>query len=361
MSTPTVYDPSQDDSLGALRGGGRVVSILRQNLEADVRFVSSLSKVSEEDTLLIPLWRPFQPPLLNRRIAAKQILMLFDAIPLKYPQHFPIGIKGRWRLIQNLRSLSVFDKIITISEHAKEDIAEYMSVDPDNIDVVYPTTSSIYFKPSKSSLTKTALHKKYTLPKDYCIYVGDTNWNKNLVNIAQALVKADITGVFVGKTFELIQELREKDEAERQDYFANSPLINHPEQREFKEFIKLTIHDDKRFIFPGFVPDAEMLLMYRHAVCNVLVSRDEGFGLSYLESATQKCPSILADKDIFHETADKTALFADPELHEDIAKNLNKLFSSAKTRTALGKKAFTRSKQYAPHVFRKSMLDILKG
>lgn len=362
MHIPTIYDPSQDDSLGSLRGGGRIVSILKQNLEKDVRFITNLQKVDQKDTLLVPLWRPFQKPLLNQRLAQKQLLMLYDVIPLKYPQYFPVGLKGRWRIMQNIHSLKIYDGIITISEHSKKDIIDYLQVSPDIIDVVYPTTNQLYFtpQPRKTTLSKSDLIKKYNLPRgEYAIYVGDTNWNKNLVNIAYAVMKSKIPCVFVGKTFELISKLRAMDQEERQDFFSNSPVINHQEQREFKEFIKLSIHDDAHFIFPGFVPDKHMVYMYRHAVCNLFVSQDEGFGLSYLEAATQKCPSVLAKTDIFKETAGDAALFANPDEPEKIALQILKFFKQKKTRVKLGKAAFVRSKKYAPAVFRKNMLTVL--
>ncbi len=360
MNTPTIYDPSQDDSLGALRGGGRIVSILRENLEDKARFISDLAKVSEDDTLLIPLWRPFQKPLLSKRIAKKQMLMIFDAIPLKFPQHFPIGLKGRWRLIQNLQSLNSYDKIITISEHSKVDIADYMTLDKERIEVVYPTTAHRYFKPVKKPKTKSELAKKYNLPKGkFALYVGDTNWNKNLYNLAQALIAKDITCVFVGSTFSLIQETRKKDSYEQQDFFATSDFINHPEQRAFKEFMKLALHDEKHFVFPGYVEDNDLIQLYRIATCNVLVSRDEGFGLSYLEAGTQKCPSVLADRKIFREIAGKSALFADPLSPEAIGTTIDQLFTNVKLSKKVANDAYKRSAKFAPNEFSASLLKAL--
>lgn len=360
MQMPTIYDPSQDDTIGSLRGGGRIVKILKENLADKARFVAHLSEVSASDTLLIPLWRPFQKPLLQKRIAARQILMLFDVIPMKYPQHFPVGLKGRWRLFQNIRTMGIYDQIITISDEAKRDIVDFMQVDAAKVHVVYPTTSSVFFKPSTSKITKAELFKKYNLPKgDFCMYVGDTNWNKNLVNLARAVIKLNKPCVFIGKSFDIINELRRKDHDEVQEYFSISPNINHREQREFKEFIKLVLHDETHFIFPGYVPDRDVIHIFRSAVCNVLLSRDEGFGLSYLEAGTQKCPSLLADVDIFHEIAGKAALFADPENPDKIAHELSRIFKNKKLRDDLAAAAYKRAQKYAPSVFHSDMLKIL--
>ena len=105
MSVLTIYDPTKDDSMGSFRGGGRVMNTLLENLKGKARFINSLDKVSEKDTLLIPLWQPYQKPLLAKRLAHKQILIIFDAIPMKYPEQFPIGLRGRIRLFQSLNAL----------------------------------------------------------------------------------------------------------------------------------------------------------------------------------------------------------------------------------------------------------------
>ena len=49
--------------------------------------------------------------------------------------------------------------------------------------------------------------------------------------------------------------------------------------------------DDKRFIFPGFISDDELITLYEQASLNILLSRDEGFGFSYVEAASLGCPS----------------------------------------------------------------------
>lgn len=354
MHIPTIYDPSGDDTLGTLRGGGRIVKILRENIGEHARFVTNLSHVSHDDTLLIPLWRPFKKPLLSRRIAQKQILMLFDAIPLKYPQHFPVGIKGRWWLFQNTRSLGIYDEIVTISEAAKDDIVEYLGFDADRIHVIYPTSSAVFF--DKKSKRK-QISQSYSLPKGpFSVYVGDTNWNKNLPTLAQAIIKADIKAVFVGKAFTVINDLRTKDAEDVQDFFATDEVINHPEQRDFKNFVKLTLHDDEHFYFPGYIPDEDMIHLFKKATCNMLVSREEGFGLSYLEAASQGCPSVLSDIPVFREVAGSAALYANPENSNDIAKAIK---SMHKKRDAVGAAALKRSQRYVPATFASGLLKVL--
>ncbi len=355
MQTLTIYDPAGDQSLGKVRGAGRIMQILRENLSDKARFISDLSQVSQDDILFVPLWQPFQKPFLRKRIAKKHILLLFDVIPLKYPEHFPIGIKGRWWLIQNLRSLGLFDQIITISEQSKEDLIEYLNFDESVVDVVHLTSGNIFFKKTASK-SRSELASMYGLPKtSYCTYIGDTNWNKNLITMAQGIIEAGVHCVCAGKTFSIINELRAMDVDEQHDFIATSDLLNHHEQIEFKEFIKLTLNDD-HFIFPGYIPDEDLKQLYRHALCNILISRDEGFGLSYLESACEKCPTILSNIPVFREIANSSAYFIDKDSPHELAKTLISIVHKPKSYLAMKEKAGKRAEIFTPKRFTDKLL-----
>jgi glycosyltransferase involved in cell wall biosynthesis len=226
------------------------------------------------------------------------------------------------------------DIIITDSEHCKKDIVDILHVPEEKVKVVYPILPHIFLSnttPSKPQLE---------IPNKYCIYVGDVTWNKNIVNLAKAIKIANIPCIFVGKAF-----------GDRVD-------LDHPEKRELKSFLK-EIENNPNFIFPGFISDEELLWLYQHAVCNILVSRDEGFGFSFLEAASQKLPSILSDTPIFRETAQDTALFADTENPQDIAEKITTIANNMELRTKLSAKAENRSLFFSPSYFKTTLLGIL--
>ncbi len=357
MSTFTIYDPSSQDKTGAYRGAGRNIQALKENISDVARFVTHLDEVHPSDTLFIPLWRPFQKPLLSKRIAERQILWLYDVIPLKFPEHFPVGIRGRWWLYQNTRSLHVFDDILTVSHHSKHDIHSYLGIDLKHIHVAPNTTSSLFFNKPVPLISKKDLHTKYALPnKPYAVYVGDSNWNKNLPHMALGVIESGIICVCVGKIFEKINTLRSLPHEQQEQHIQ---AMIHPEERPLRDFIKLVLHDD-HFIFPGYVPDEHMPSFFKHALCNILYSYDEGYGLSYLEAATQKCPSILADVDIFHETAEQTALFADPQNPSELAQQIMALQKNPKRARHMGQDAYHRSKESSPEAFRKAILRLIQ-
>jgi glycosyltransferase involved in cell wall biosynthesis len=200
---------------------------------------------------------------------------------------------------------------------------------------------------------------KFQIPERFALYVGDVNWNKNLVNLAKAIQIANVPCVFVGKPFENLKN--EKGEMKINSQISNFKfqIETHPWLQEFHSFLKIA-KNSKNFISLGYVEDQHLIELYKRAVCNVLVSRDEGFGYSYAEAATQKCPSVLSDVDIFHETAGDAALFANPTDPSAIAEKMTQLFQDTKARNDLGEEAYQNThSRFSPDIFRQSIIDLV--
>lgn len=336
-----VFDPSFIDKGSRLRGGGRFIQLLKENLIEDVEFIRSLKAVSKEDTLVIPFFNPFSRPPLFNRIAKKQILVIYDVIPLKYASHFPVGMKGSFFLTLHKLALQNYDTIVTISKHSKEDISKTLSINENKIQIVYPILAQSFLNESKGNI------KPYNLPKKYLLYVADVNWNKNIATMAKAVIKAGVPLVCVGKVFEKLNNNIEK--------MKLLQSLSHPWLSEFKSFVEET-YNNPLFIFPGYVPDDDLELLYQNSIANVLLSRDEGYGFSYLEAASQKTPSLLSDTPIFKEIALDTALFAKPDSVTDIVKKIKELEA---VRDEMGKKAYERSLFFSPQTFRKRWKEVI--
>lgn len=304
-----------DDQIEQLRGGGRYIQTLRENLDNDFIFVNKLSDVNPNDILIVASFNPFKSPDVTKRYCKKQLLIIFDVVPLKYPRHFPAGIIGNINLMKNKWSLKNFDKIITISEHSKKDISIYLNYPLDKIAVIYPKLARIFYENNNSSVT--------SIVDKYCIYVGDVNWNKNILNLVQAFILADVKLLLVGKPFS-------------NDRKINS--LNHPWQKEYQKVLKV-VKNDKHFQLLGYQSDNELINLYKNAYLNILVSRDEGFGYSYMEAASQNCPSLLSDIDIFHETSSGSAFFTQASNPQEIADTITKIYTGLIQRNNIANQA----------------------
>ena len=387
-----VYDPTLKDKQSSVRGIGRYLQILKENFPGWTYINNATMKQCNNDNVFInPFFNFLQKPLTLKLIAQKQIAVIHDLIPLKYPHHFPAGIKGSIYILLNKLALKNYDLIITDSEASKKDIIDILHIEERKIKVIYPCLPKIFTEKSKILNHKSQINSKSQIQNSkrlefknsdlfgtwnlefgaFCLYVGDATWNKNLVNIAKAIKIADVSCVFVGKVFDQTTGVETPgiSAAWRRPFGSRTPTgkearqapsLNHPWQKELKEFYELT-KDDKRFIFAGFVPDSELFKLYEQASVNLLLSRAEGFGFSYLEAANFSCPSLLSDIPVLKEISNNQALFADPNNPRDIAEKIKEIISNKIGRNKIGASAKKRSRFFSPEKFKKSWMSLLMG
>jgi len=380
MSNVLVYDPTISDSQSKVRGIGRYLQILRENFP-DWHFSSDLpTNGNGKTTFLNPFFNFLAPPLFIRRKFPKQIAVIHDLIPLKYPEHFPIGLKGKLTVLLNKIALLSYDVVITDSVQSKHDIVTMLHIPEKKVKVIYPCLPTIFDQNSHPKFISESIKKisKQTFidkilnqvqndnqkVQDYLLYVGDATWNKNLVNLAKAIKIQELPCVFVGKVFSKVNSYISKASAVGDFFRLGKPEgreptgenklstseLNNPWNEDFNEFMSLT-KDDKRFIFPGFITNEELMHLYQNTLCNILVSHDEGFGFSYLEASSQKCPSILSNIQVLREISNNAALFVDPEDSQSITSAIHLLHNDISLRNDLIKQSYERSGFFSQQSF----------
>lgn len=327
-----VYDPTASDKLSSVRGIGRYLQILKENFP---EWIFSKNITGKPDVFINPFFNFLKPPVTFKKLAKKQIAVIHDLIPLKYPSHFPTGVRGFFYILLNKLILRNYDLIITDSEASKLDIIKILGIEEKMIKVIYPCLPKYFLNQISNIKDQNDKSKN----KNYAIYVGDATWNKNLVNLAKAIKIADIPVIFIGKVFD-------------------TASISHPWHKELNEFKQL-INNDKRFIFPGFITDNDLIKFYKQALVNILPSRDEGFGFSYVESAQFGCPSLLSDIPVLKEISDGKAIFFDPNDPKEIAEKIKNICSDKDLRNKIGGDAKKRSEFFSPDKFKKEFLSIL--
>lgn len=366
MNLVHVYDSTAQDEQSRVRGVGRYLQILHEAFGNEWTFTSDMNQIPKESIFINPFFNPIQKPLKVGRIAKHEIAIIHDLIPLKYSKHFPLGIKGKWYRFLNGFALKNYDIIVTDSLASKNDIVKLLKIPASKIAVIYPSVPRIFLPhvdpddphhpfhkenetvvPEFTQLQSEHVTKNPVLEelKDYVIYVGDATWNKNLVNLAQAIKMNNLTCVFVGKVFSQLTELTK----------AKKP---HPEHISLYEFAKLAEGDNK-FIFPGYISDIELLYLYKNARLNILPSFDEGFGFSFLEAGYVSTPSVLADTAVFREIAKDSAEFAKPDDPKDIAQKMIELYYDTIKLEKMKIKSFARAQDFSPQSFKEAWKKLL--
>ena len=247
------------------------------------------------------------------------VVTIHDVIPLVLSEHFPAGLRGSLRLEVQKLSLKGVKAVITDSENSKKDIFKYLDY-PKNKIYVIPLAPAKDFRVIKDKNYLNKIKRQYNLPQEFVLYVGDVNYNKNIVGLVKAFAllksyNSHLKLVLVGKAF------LEKNLKETQEILQ---LIN-----------SLKLNDS--VIRLGWVPQGELVAIYNLATVYCQPSFYEGFGLPVLEAMACGCPVVAAKTSSLPEICDKAVEMVDPYNINSIAEGIKKVIGNKVKRETLKK------------------------
>lgn len=299
---------------------------LRQHTKHEI-ITSEISDLPDEvDLYHFPYFDPFflTLPIFRKK---KTIVTVHDLIPIKFPTFFPRGIKGeiKWKIQKH--ALQTVSAILTDSKSSQEDIVSLVHFDSEKVHTIYLAPEDMFFK--KRELTqKNRLRKELNLPTKFALYVGETNWNKNLPNSIRAATEAKINLVVVSKSF------RERHE------------VYHPWKESLLEAQALA--KDNPYIYPiGFSDQEDLATLYQMATALLMPSYYEGFGLPIVEAMASGCPVIASDKGSLGEICADAALLVEPGNVHEIKAALVKMHEDATIRRDMISKGSKQVEQFS--------------
>lgn len=235
------------------------------------------------------------PLVVPRGRGCSIIVSIHDLIPYIYwketaaqvPPDFRFALKRAWRHMGDA------DLVVTPSEHSKRDICRMLSMPASKVHVVPHgcTLVPICFGGERARI----VHGQYRISGRFLLYVGGTDYRKNLPRLLEAFREIRREGyagelVMVGETF----------------------MWDIPEVLELTRLAKeFAISEHVRYL--GFVPDEELSILY--ATCDFFVfpSLYEGFGLPVLEAMQCGAPLLISRSSSIPEVAGEAAFYFDPE------------------------------------------------
>jgi glycosyltransferase involved in cell wall biosynthesis len=152
------------------------------------------------------------------------------------------------------------DAIITVSEASKQDILNQYALDPAKVSVIHEAAAPDFSRVSAGQAEE--VRSRYGLPEQYLIHVGTIEPRKNLTRLVEAL-----------------QLLREQGIRIPLVIVGSRGWLYHGF---FGRLDELQVRDSVHF--PGYVPAADLPLLYGAATAAVVPSLYEGFGLPVLEA-----------------------------------------------------------------------------
>lgn len=215
------------------------------------------------------------------------------------------------------------ERIATVSEFSKQDIAKQYGIKQSKIDVVYNGVSE-RFKPI-SEEQKSVIKTKWTEGKPYFIYVGSIHQRKNIERMLQAF---DAFRNTTQNAFKFVLVGNKK--------WWTPSMQQALDSMKYKEDV----------IFTGRVSDQDLNDLIGAALVNVYVSTFEGFGIPIIEAFQSEVPVITSNTTSMPEIAGVAALVVDPFDVQAISNAMIQLANSPELRSRLISVGQERARQF---------------
>ncbi|MDP3987636.1 MAG: glycosyltransferase family 1 protein [Candidatus Levybacteria bacterium] len=283
-------------------------------------------------THYLPLFTPFPCAI-----------SILDLSYLKYPLLF------KKRDLYQLKIWSKFSinkskRVFTISNSSRNDIIKTYQLPEEKVVVTYPGIKSVSsIKPfgpelrveGYKALSMDKITKRYGIDGEYVLFVGTLQPRKNIGKLIEAFSKvltlnsqlsrlaakrATLSLAIVGKKGWQYEE-----------------ILDAPKKFGVEGRVK----------FLENVTDEDLPTFYKNALCFVLPSLYEGFGLPILEAMQNGCPVITSNVSSLPEAGGDAAIYINPQDVDDIAQKLEKVIKDDKLRKEMIKKGYEQVKKFS--------------
>ncbi len=313
---------------------GRGVGVYTRNLIEELKRDHSITiKIAtrqtiprECDIVHFPYFDPFflTLPFFNQQ---PTIITIHDVIPLVFPDHFPVGIRGKIKWYIQKEIAAHANAIITDSQTSKTDIIRLMGLPSEKVIPIHLAAHS-RFTQIKNEKKLDTIRRKHQLPQRFVLYIGDANWNKNLPRIVAAVKQINATLVLVSQAL------------------GENKNNSHPWNVSAQEAMK-AIKGDRRFLTRSISDSDELVALYNLASVFVFPSLYEGFGLPVLEAMACGCPVVCSDEGSLKEIIGSAALIVDPYDINSIADGIGEIYFNESAQNIYSLAGFTQAKKFS--------------
>ena len=260
--------------------------------------------------------------LCSLRTKVPTCLVMHDLAFEHYPDHI---VRSHRKYMQHYSPLFAkkAERIVTVSQFSKKDIAARYGIPTEKIDVTYNGAHNAYHPLTPQE--RDEVKKKYTDGNEYFVFAGALHPRKNVVNLLKAFVqfkkrqRNNMKLVIVGRMawkFEELVEMR-----------AEMP---------FKDDVK----------WVGYMDVEELSRIMGSAYALVYASLFEGFGIPILEALKCNVPGVVSNTSSMPEVAGNTALLVDPTDVQDITDKMSQIYKDEMLRNRLAAAAPAQAEKF---------------
>jgi glycosyltransferase involved in cell wall biosynthesis len=226
--------------------------------------------------------------------------------------------------------------VITVSDFERQTIIEKLKLPEEKVMVVHNAVNK-RFNNDFSKEEVVAFRRKYNLPENFLLFLGNTAPKKNTPNVILGFAdycrqaKNIIPIVILDYDKALVEAMLSK-----------------------LGYLQLS----KYFIFPGYISPLEMPLMYNAATIFLYPSLRESFGLPILEAMGCGAPVITSNTSSMPEVAADAALLVNPFMHEEITEGIVNIISNDELRNTYREKGKLRASEFTWEASARKLLSI---
>ncbi len=281
---------------------------------------------------------------------AKFIVTIHDLILTKFPTTrattlgpFLYKVKNLFYKINIWLAVKRAKKIIAVSEFTKNDIVKQFKVSPKKVVVTYEGVANL--AKGRDSLFAAKLDDRktllgYNINNPFLLYVGNAYPHKNLEGLIDVFARLRKNYCGQAKLNKKYPDLR-LVLVGQEDYFYER-IKKRAEQLSLWQDDSI----DSAIIFPGYVPDAELEVLFKKALAYVFPSFYEGFGLPPLEAMAKGCPVVSSNKSSMPEVLGGAAIYFNPDDKHDMQNKIKQVIEDENLRADLVKKGYEQAKKY---------------
>jgi glycosyltransferase involved in cell wall biosynthesis len=271
------------------------------------------------------------------RQSTRTVLTIHDLSFRHFPEAFVPSLRQYLERVVP-RSIDRADLVLADSTHTRSDIMALFGVAPAKVHVLYGGVDS-RFRPDPEPGERERLRGRYGIDaRPYVLSVGTLQPRKNYVRLIKAFAQvktckpADLQLLIAGGRGWLYE-----------DIFAEAERCR----------------DRVRVL--GFVDDADLPALYRHAALFVFPSLYEGFGFPVLEAMACGVPTISAHASSLPEVAGDAALLVDPLDVDALAGAMTSVLENADLGAGMTSRGLVQAAQFSWERAARQLLDTFEG
>ena len=248
-------------------------------------------------------------PMLKRL----HILFLHDAQPFVIPENFSPAFRCWYRILFRVAG-RLSRRILVNSRFTRQELHHHAGVPCHKMVLCYPGSDHVRHNEGDAD----PLSHLELPDQPFLLAVASANPNKNFALIIRAL------GTLGSKA-------------------PHCVIVGRTNQRHFGE-VSL---DSEHVTHLGYVSDAELLALYRRALCLVFPSFYEGFGLPPLEAMAAGCPVVVSRTSAMPEISGTAAEYCDPGDHRTLARAILSVVESPARRREMIQQGIRRARNFS--------------